>query len=139
MHAIVSDRSPLAEIWTNVHKQKTNVLFENINTKKTIDIFYIGIKFEQKKLLDAGTLLVKPAIGLDCEGVALGRFGQLCTMQISVKQQYHEESSNTRIYLIDTLNSRNIVKQFGDTLFHDANIIKVLHDCREDKIFGSLT
>lgn len=60
-------------------------------------------------------------MAIDCEGVALGRFGKLCTIQIA---------TDDSVFIFDTL-TNGIVDVLGQ-LFEDSNILKIMHDCRED-------
>ncbi|CAD7963954.1 unnamed protein product [Amoebophrya sp. A25] len=85
-------------------------------------------------------------VGVDCEGVALGRFGQLCTLQLFVispasitnpsKLSAPKTSSETALqqpcsYLVDALGGQEVMRAFVG-LFADKSVIKVLHDSRED-------
>ncbi|CEL95361.1 unnamed protein product [Vitrella brassicaformis CCMP3155] len=66
-------------------------------------------------------LISAPAIAVDCEGVNLGRFGRLCLIQIA---------AGDRVFLFDCL-KEGIMNTLAPVLSH-ANIVKVMHDCRED-------
>ena len=69
-------------------------------------------------------LATRPVLAVDCEGVRLGRFGQLCLMQIYDSQF---------CYLIDilALGAKTASLYLGPILT-SAQIIKVMHDCCED-------
>lgn len=66
-------------------------------------------------------LLASRALGVDCEGVSLGRWGRLCLCQVATPQ---------KVYLFDTL--REGVLEVLDSIFRSTSIVKVMHDCRED-------
>ncbi|KAF4716594.1 hypothetical protein FOZ62_026034, partial [Perkinsus olseni] len=70
----------------------------------------------------ASALGKEEVIGVDCEGVMLGRFGQLCTIQIAT------ERGDT--FMFDAC--RDGVAQALAPLLSDASVLKVFHDCRED-------
>lgn len=61
-------------------------------------------------------------VGIDCEGVRLGRFGRLSLMQIALS---HEE-----VALVDARVQGTI--EALEPLLVDHNLVKVMHDCRED-------
>mmetsp|Transcript_7188 Transcript_7188/g.10686 ORF Transcript_7188/g.10686 Transcript_7188/m.10686 type:complete len:276 (-) Transcript_7188:249-1076(-) len=65
-------------------------------------------------------------LALDCEGVDLGRTGEICIIQISTRDRcflfdVHELTSNC-CEMIDVL--KNILE--------DISIVKIIHDCRMD-------
>lgn len=62
------------------------------------------------------------AVGLDCEGVRLGRFGRLCLMQLA--------APGGRFFMLDAL--RPGVAEGMAPLLESSAVVKVLHDCRED-------
>lgn len=66
-------------------------------------------------------LLGARLLGVDCEGVALGRWGRLCLCQIATTE---------RVYLFDTLRE-GIVDTIRPVL-ESGSVVKVMHDCRED-------
>lgn len=66
-------------------------------------------------------LLASRLLGVDCEGVALGRWGRLCLCQIA---------TTDRVYLFDALRE-GVLDVLGPVL-ESSSIVKVMHDCRED-------
>jgi len=66
-------------------------------------------------------LLGARVLGVDCEGVALGRWGRLCLCQVAAPG---------RVYLFDAL--REGVLDTLRPVLSAKGIIKVMHDCRED-------
>jgi len=66
--------------------------------------------------------LASPAIGVDCEGVRLGRFGRICLVQIA--------APDGRLLLLDALRP-GLMEALAPVL-ESESIVKVLHDCRED-------
>lgn len=62
-------------------------------------------------------------VGVDCEGVRIGRFGHLSLLQMSTKEG---------IFLIDALSGGQDVIRPLQPLFAHKDIVKVFHDCRED-------
>lgn len=60
-------------------------------------------------------------IGLDCEGVRLGRFGKLSLLQIATPDKF---------VLVDALNEDTV--RALSPLFSSREMVKVMHDCRED-------
>lgn len=66
-------------------------------------------------------LLASRLIGVDCEGVALGRWGRLCLCQVS---------TSDRVYLFDAL--REGVLDALRAVLTSTMLTKVMHDCRED-------
>jgi hypothetical protein len=72
----------------------------------------------------ASRLLAKSScvIGLDSEGVRLGRFGRLSLLQVA------EETGD--VSLMDAKND-GVIQAFGQVLT-SPKITKVMHDCRED-------
>ncbi|KAF4734763.1 hypothetical protein FOZ62_025730 [Perkinsus olseni] len=80
-------------------------------------------KISAEKAREVASALGKEeVIGVDCEGVMLGRFGQLCTIQIAT------ERGDT--FMFDAC--RDGVAQALAPLLSDASVLKVFHDCRED-------
>eukprot|EP00929_Paragymnodinium_shiwhaense_P088301 TRINITY_DN48599_c0_g1_i1.p1 TRINITY_DN48599_c0_g1~~TRINITY_DN48599_c0_g1_i1.p1 ORF type:complete len:485 (-),score=95.20 TRINITY_DN48599_c0_g1_i1:507-1907(-) len=63
------------------------------------------------------------AVGLDCEGVRLGRFGRLTVMQLAADR-------GQRLFLLDALRP-GVVEAVRD-LLESKKVVKVMHDCRED-------
>jgi len=63
-----------------------------------------------------------PVIGIDCEGVRLGRFGRLSLMQISL--------SSTEVALVDA--RVDGVIQAISPILRSEKVGKIFHDCRED-------
>lgn len=63
-----------------------------------------------------------PAIGVDCEGVRLGRFGRICTVQLA--------EPGGRLFMLDALRP-GLVEALAPLLESPA-VAKVIHDCRED-------
>jgi len=63
-----------------------------------------------------------PAIGLDCEGVRLGRFGRICVVQLA--------ALDGRLFVLDAL--RPGVVEALQPLLESRAVAKVVHDCRED-------
>nr|CEL67654.1 TPA: Exonuclease 3'-5' domain-like-containing protein 1, related [Neospora caninum Liverpool] len=63
-------------------------------------------------------------VALDCEGVALGRFGRMCTVQIA---------TSTHTLLLDAFKTGVVGgnKKLKEIL-ESPHIVKVCHDCRED-------
>ena len=80
---------------------------------------------DQGKRLVADLLSRSPRelVGLDCEGVRLGRFGKLSLMQLS------EESGGT-ISIIDA-KIDGMIESFRP-LLESEDVLKVMHDSRED-------
>ncbi|KAF4678109.1 exonuclease 3'-5' domain containing 1 [Perkinsus chesapeaki] len=70
----------------------------------------------------AKTLGEEEVIGVDCEGVMLGRFGQLCTIQIATELGH--------AFMFDACRD-GVVQSLGP-LLSDSSVLKVFHDCRED-------
>ncbi|CAE8610039.1 unnamed protein product, partial [Polarella glacialis] len=66
-------------------------------------------------------LLSARLLGVDCEGVALGRWGRLCLCQVATSE---------RVYLFDAL--REGVLEVLRPVLSTGSCIKVMHDCRED-------
>lgn len=66
-------------------------------------------------------LLALRLLGLDCEGVALGRWGRCCLIQVATPE---------RVYLFDTL--RRGVGEAIRPVLDSSSITKIMHDCRED-------
>eukprot|EP00933_Yihiella_yeosuensis_P055370 TRINITY_DN5411_c0_g1_i3.p1 TRINITY_DN5411_c0_g1~~TRINITY_DN5411_c0_g1_i3.p1 ORF type:complete len:259 (+),score=36.63 TRINITY_DN5411_c0_g1_i3:86-862(+) len=66
-------------------------------------------------------LLSARLIGVDCEGVALGRWGRLTLCQIATPE---------KVYLFDAL--REGVIEVIQPILASNGITKVMHDCRED-------
>lgn len=66
-------------------------------------------------------LMSSRLFGMDCEGVALGRWGRLCLLQIATPE---------RVYLFDAL--REGVIDVLRPVLEDPSTVKVMHDCRED-------
>mgnify|MGYP002006146372 CR=1 FL=1 len=80
-----------------------------------------------------------PSVAFDIEGSALGRFGKACLLQIA--SRYPTEDSlvtnsddtggfTEEIILADALRD-GVVDAFRPLLEHD-NVLKIMHDCRED-------
>lgn len=63
-----------------------------------------------------------PVVALDCEGVRLGRFGRVCLVQAAVADGRH--------FLLDAL--RPGVVEALAPLLESRDVVKVMHDCRED-------
>lgn len=63
-----------------------------------------------------------PAIGFDCEGVRLGRYGRLCLLQIATQ--------DGGVFICDAL--KNGVVEGLAPLLESRGVVKVVHDCRED-------
>ncbi|RHY24150.1 hypothetical protein DYB32_009107 [Aphanomyces invadans] len=61
-------------------------------------------------------------VGLDCEGVALGRTGMICLVSLSV---------GSRVFLFDILASPSLM-QVLKPLLECPSTLKVMHDCRKD-------
>eukprot|EP00742_Colponemidia_sp_Colp-10_P002115 GILJ01002259.1.p1 GENE.GILJ01002259.1~~GILJ01002259.1.p1 ORF type:complete len:406 (-),score=37.07 GILJ01002259.1:446-1663(-) len=61
-------------------------------------------------------------IAVDCEGEKLSRFGRLCLVQVAV---------NDEVYLFDPL-SCDVFEAGLRQLLMQEDILKVIHDCRED-------
>ncbi|CAJ1406680.1 unnamed protein product [Effrenium voratum] len=76
-------------------------------------------KQEAEELLPE--LLAARVLGLDCEGVALGRWGRLCLCQVATPQQ---------VFLFDGLRT-GVVEVLRPVLTSTA-VTKVMHDSRED-------
>lgn len=70
----------------------------------------------------------EPVIGFDSEGVDLSRRGRLCLMQLYLPK-------SRRVVLVDTvggeINMDNLRQCMG-ALLETAQVIKIMHDCRED-------
>lgn len=60
-------------------------------------------------------------IGLDCEGVRLGRFGKLSLVQIATPKE---------MVLVDGINEEAV--RALTPLLTSSSVVKVMHDCRED-------
>ena len=76
----------------------------------------------REKCLEALPLLMaERAVGLDCEGVGLGRWGRLCLLQLSTPD---------KVFLFDPL--RDGVVSALSPVLTSGRVIKVMHDCRED-------
>ena len=65
---------------------------------------------------------LSPTVALDCEGVRLGRFGRICLLQL--------QDSKGQVLLCDALRT-GVVKALAP-LLESRQIVKVIHDCRED-------
>ncbi|CAE7810231.1 EXD1 [Symbiodinium sp. CCMP2592] len=65
---------------------------------------------------------LSPTVALDCEGVRLGRFGRICLLQL--------QDSKGQVLLCDALRT-GVVKALAP-LVESRQIVKVIHDCRED-------
>lgn len=66
-------------------------------------------------------LLAARVLGLDCEGVSLGRWGRLCLCQVATQQQ---------VFLFDALRT-GVIEALRPVL-SSAAVTKVMHDSRED-------
>lgn len=66
-------------------------------------------------------ILASRLLGVDCEGVALGRWGRLCLCQVATTE---------RVYLFDAL--RDGVLDALRPVLTSSSIMKVMHDSRED-------
>eukprot|EP00927_Polykrikos_kofoidii_P043792 TRINITY_DN37893_c0_g1_i1.p1 TRINITY_DN37893_c0_g1~~TRINITY_DN37893_c0_g1_i1.p1 ORF type:complete len:398 (-),score=49.81 TRINITY_DN37893_c0_g1_i1:78-1271(-) len=66
-------------------------------------------------------LLSARLVAVDCEGVALGRWGRLCLCQVATPE---------KVYLFDAL--RTGVMDVLAPALASAGVVKVMHDCRED-------
>merc|ERR1712216_994647 len=66
-------------------------------------------------------LLGARVLGMDCEGVSLGRWGRLCLCQVATPE---------RVYLFDAL--REGVMDALQPVLTSSGVAKVMHDCRED-------
>jgi exonuclease 3'-5' domain-containing protein 1 len=64
-------------------------------------------------------------LALDCEGVDLGRSGEVCIIQLSTENlcfifDVHELTASCELVVALT------------TILEDENIIKIIHDCKMD-------
>lgn len=78
-----------------------------------------------------------PLLGVDCEGVALGRFGRLCTVQMMPIKPRREEPPNhsaSPVYLFDCEAPElcSTLPELLRPLLSSKSTLKVMHDCRED-------
>ncbi|KAF6040432.1 EXD1 [Bugula neritina] len=80
---------------------------------------------QEHQLPDVIQLLRKETqLSVDCEGVDLGRFGELCLVQVATTQ---------KVYLFDVeVLGRKIFDQGLRNVLEDARITKLFFDCRED-------
>uniref|UniRef100_A0A0G4HYI2 3'-5' exonuclease domain-containing protein n=1 Tax=Chromera velia CCMP2878 TaxID=1169474 RepID=A0A0G4HYI2_9ALVE len=67
------------------------------------------------------SLMEAASVAVDCEGVSLGRFGRLCLLQMA---------TDSEVFLLDTL--RDGVVDTVAPVLTSTEILKVMHDCRED-------
>ncbi|KAF4649986.1 hypothetical protein FOL47_001540, partial [Perkinsus chesapeaki] len=83
---------------------------------------YLGfIDTPEKAKAALPSMLATDALGVDCEGVGLSRWGRLCVMQIS---------AGDTVFVCDALRS-GVVEALRPIL-EAQHIRKVFHDCRED-------
>jgi len=84
-----------------------------------MNVGYIANRRAARELCDK--LLQMPQMGLDTEGVCLGRFGRLCVLQIATPSQ---------AFLCDALQD-GVVDELK-AAFESSDVVKIMHDCRED-------
>uniref|UniRef100_A0A0G4I031 3'-5' exonuclease domain-containing protein n=1 Tax=Chromera velia CCMP2878 TaxID=1169474 RepID=A0A0G4I031_9ALVE len=89
------------------------------NQQKQKQIHFIEKADQLKEHLPS--LLRSPRVAVDCEGVALGRYGKLCLVQLS---------SLDSLFIIDAL-KRETVEALAPLLMSEK-VLKIAHDCRED-------
>ena len=68
------------------------------------------------------------AVALDCEGVALSRFGRCCLLQLYPEPLSEEIGP---VYVFDMLLGKHVVEALRP-LLQCTSVLKVTHDCRED-------
>ncbi|KAK5638366.1 hypothetical protein RI129_012661 [Pyrocoelia pectoralis] len=68
----------------------------------------------------------KVVVGFDCEGINLGLKGQLTLMQIA--------TMSGSIYIFDLISCPAMIEAGLRCLLESPNIIKIMHDCRNDSV-----
>eukprot|EP00400_MALV-I_sp_L67-5_P000336 gene336-448_t len=95
-----------------------------VRTKESAELVPREIEMidSRQKCLEAlPFLMAERVIGLDSEGVGLGRWGRLCLLQISTKE---------KVFLFDPW--RDGVVSALSPVLTNGRVVKVMHDCRED-------
>ena len=77
-------------------------------------------------------------LAVDCEGVNLGKDGKLTLVQVAAQEpgtvRRNSKVEAEPVYLFDILTCGKKVVAVLKDLLEDGNVLKVLHDCRNDSI-----
>lgn len=68
-------------------------------------------------------------VGVDCEGVNLGRGGEITLVQVAVMNKM---SKFPKVYVFDTFANPELMSTCLKRLFESDSVVKVFHDCRND-------
>lgn len=103
--------------WCSTHRNCKNIkLIENENDSKTA-----VAEIKQHEI-----------IGLDFEGIHLGKYGKVCIMQVYTETKNHDVKNKVteNYYLFDLLKV-SVLKSVKEIL-ENKKTLKIIHDCRED-------
>ncbi|KAH9123866.1 hypothetical protein AeMF1_005260 [Aphanomyces euteiches] len=88
--------------------------------RENVVISLITIEAQGRFAIDLA--LKHKVVGLDCEGISLGRSGKICLISLAL---------GCVVYLFDILESPSLA-MILKPLLEDTSVLKVMHDCRKD-------
>eukprot|EP00026_Physarum_polycephalum_P002441 Phypoly_transcript_02447.p1 GENE.Phypoly_transcript_02447~~Phypoly_transcript_02447.p1 ORF type:complete len:756 (+),score=77.56 Phypoly_transcript_02447:1-2268(+) len=128
----ISPPAPTASTKSNFNAESTSPALPSFMQKSGSHWFALIEKF--KHLREAIQFIrACPKLAVDCEGVALSKTGKLCLIQVSATSAKGDQY--TIIFDIVCLEKLPEFKEVCDSLasfLQDPNILKVMHDARQD-------